>query len=311
MKKKKVISILKASGEIEAYSEEKVRRSLQNAGVGHSDIEYILHELNRKVFDGMSTKEIYRVAYRLLKKNSGHLAARYHLKRAIMELGPSGFPFEKFISEIFSRQGFSTSVGTFLEGKCITHEIDVIAQYKNQYLVMECKYHNSPGHVSDVKIPLYIHARFNDIKSNMTDKPEMKNKVLQGWVVTNTRFSYDAIQYGNCAGLRLLGWNYPLKGSLRQIIDSLGLYPITCLTSLAKFEKQRLLDNNIILCKEIDNAGEKLIRLGFQANRAKNIAREAYQLSQHLFEDAGRVDSPSSFFLTPTADSHFSEFKDK
>ena len=243
------IFITKASGEKSKYSEEKIRTSLKRVGANEEQIDTIIDQVAAQLYEGIPTKKIYKLAFNLLKEGSRHLAARYHLKQAIMELGPSGYPFEKYFSEILKKQGFETQVGMIVQGNCVTHEIDVIAKKENKVFVVECKYHNLRGIFCDVKIPLYINSRFLDVEKEWLKTLENKSTVHQGWLVTNTRFSSDAIQYGVCAGLKLLGWDYPVNESLKDQIDALGLYPITCLTSLTKTEKQRLLDMKFQITK--------------------------------------------------------------
>jgi hypothetical protein len=101
-------------------------------------------------------------------------------------------------------------------------------------------------------------------------------------VVTNTRFSNDAIQYGACIGLKLVGWDYPEKGSLKDMIDTLGLYPITCLTSLTKNEKEYLLEKKIVLCIELINNKFLLEQLKISANRVDTILQETHILCKQF-----------------------------
>jgi len=284
-RKRNQISITKASGEQAFFSPEKLKRSLLNAGASEEQSATIVDEIQPKLYGGISTKKIYRIAFNLLKATSNPLAAKYHLKRGIMELGPSGFPFEKFIGEILKQQGYSVRVGDIVKGKCVNHEIDVIAEKDNHHFMIECKYHNQPGTVSDVKIPLYIQARFKDVEAEWLQLPGHGTKFHQGWVVTNTRFSGDAIQYGICVGLHLLGWDFPLRESLKDQIDSLGLYPITCLTTLTKTEKQQLLQNNIVLCREICSNEGHLRKIGVSPSRIKSILEEGHQLCEPLIKN--------------------------
>jgi hypothetical protein len=282
MKKENKILITKASGESTPFSPDKLRKSLERAGADEGQIGRITEEVSSRLYEGIPTKKIYRIAFNMLKKSSGHIAAKYHLKQAIMELGPSGYPFEKYIGEILRYQGYKTTVGEIVQGQCVNHEIDVIAEVDHQHFMIECKYHNQPGIFCDVKIPLYIQARFKDVETQWLKLPGHSNEFHQGWVVTNTRFSSDAIQYGNCAGLKLLGWDYPIKGGLKDIIDKLGLYPITCLTTLTKIEKQLLLDRKIVLCKEICDNEQYLIQASVLPTRIKSVLEESHQLCQHL-----------------------------
>lgn len=274
--------VTKASGEKSRFSEKKLRNSLHRSGASEEQIEFITQEVGKRIFEGIKTKAIYKLAFALLRENSRPLAARYHLKQAIMELGPSGYPFEKYVAEILKYQGYQTKVGEIVQGHCVTHEIDVIAEKENHCYMIECKYHNLRGTFCDVKIPLYIQSRFKDVEAQWIKMSGHATTFYQGWVFTNTKFSIDAVQYGKCAGLNLIGWDYPVKGSLREQIDTLGLYPITCLTSLTKAEKGRLLENKIVLCKEIYTNKKVLEAAGVKPSRIYTIMKEAEQLCTHL-----------------------------
>jgi hypothetical protein len=280
--KNESLLITKASGKIVPFAEDKLRHSLKNAGANDSVIDTILNEIHPKLFQGITTKKIYRLAFNLLRESSGSLAARYHLKRAIMELGPSGYPFEKYVAALLSQQGYSVTTGQTIKGKCVSHEVDVVAKKDERYFMIECKYHNQPGTICDVKIPLYIQARFKDVEQQEGEIQGRATKFNQAWVVTNTRFSSDAIQYGICAGLNLIGWDYPKKGSLKNLIDSLGLYPVTCLVSLTKVEKQRLLDAKIVLSREICDTPQLLTEISVKPARIRTVLDEARNLCHQL-----------------------------
>lgn len=280
--KNESILITKATGELAPFNPEKLLQSLKRSGATEETARNISAEVSSKIYAGMSTKKIYSMAFGLLKNRSRPVAARYHLKTAIMELGPSGFPFEKYFAAILEAQGYVVRVGEIVNGRCVTHEIDVIAEKGNDFFMVECKYHNNRGIICDVKIPLYIHARFNDVEAVWLTEPEYQTKNRKGWVVTNTKFSADAIQYATCAGLKLVGWNYPFKESLKETIDNLGLYPITCLTTLSRKEKNFLLENKIVLCKEICEDPHWLLEAGITESRAKTIMAESTLLCKKL-----------------------------
>ncbi len=279
---KQDLIITKASGERDIFSEKKLRWSLQRAGANGEQINKIIDDISGKLYPGISTRKIYTLAFKLLRGSSRPSAAKYQLKRAIMELGPSGFPFEKFVGEIMRSQGYQVKVGELVKGQCVQHEIDVIAVRDNTQLMIECKYHNLQGTICDVKIPLYIQSRFKDVESQWIKAVDGKITNYQGVVVTNTRFSDDAIQYGTCAGLRLIGWDYPSKGSLKDQVDSQGLYPVTCLTSLTKREKQYLLDRKIVLAQELYNNKHLLMEARISPARMDSVVEEAYHLCQQL-----------------------------
>jgi len=228
--------------------------------------------------DGITTKEIYKMAFSLLRKSSRPSAARYKLKKAIYELGPSGFPFEKYIGAILTNEGFDTKVGVTVRGNCVNHEVSVVAQKDDKHFMIECKFHHRQGINCNVKIPLYIQSRFLDVEQQWVKRKGHEIKFHQGWIFTNTRFTSDAIKFGNCVGLQLVGWNYPKNGSLNQRIDESGLHPLTCLTTITNSEKQKLLNNGSVLCMELCNQPKLLKKVGINESRHKKILDEAHEL---------------------------------
>ncbi len=276
------ILITKANGDIVPFSVDKLRRSLRNAGASEEAAGDVADEILRSLESGATTKKIYRQAFDLLKQTNRPVAARYRLKEAIMALGPSGFPFEKYFGEILKHQGYSVQVGQIVQGRCVTHEIDVIAEKDNDQIMVECKYHNQPGKVTDVKVPLYIRSRFLDVKDVWEEQPQNRSKVHQGWVATNTRFTGDALRYGLCKGMHMVSWDFPQKSSLKDQIDTLGLYPITCLTTLTSQEKRLLLEKNIVLCKELCRQPDWLAQIGVTSLRIEKTMEEGRFLCQTL-----------------------------
>ena len=272
---KQSIHIKKASGEPAVFIPDKLTRSLRRAGAGEEMITRIMNAVNAQLYEGMPTKEIYRIAFRLLKKISKQTASKYKLKDAIFELGPAGFAFEQFIGEILKHEGYEIQLGTIVQGHCVTHEIDVIAIKAQHHFMVECKFHHNKGIFCNVKIPLYIQARFKDVEQQWKQLEGHQTKFHQAWVVTNTRFTKDAIQYGTCAGLHLLSWDYPSGNGLRDRIDRLKLYPITCLTSINFSEKQKLIEQKIILCEALSQKSKALLSIGIDPKRIPVILKEA------------------------------------
>tara|TARA_R110000765_G_C18905802_1_gene604502 strand:+ start:179 stop:1018 length:840 start_codon:yes stop_codon:yes gene_type:complete len=272
------INIIKASGEKAPFEIEKVISSLERAGADKLLIEEIVQDVEKAVYDGMTTKKIYQMAFRILKRKSRVSASRYKLKKALMELGPTGFPFEKFVGAILGREGFDTKVGIIVQGNCVQHEVDVIAQKENKHYMIECKYHSDQGRFCNVKIPLYIQSRFLDVEKQWEKQQGHKTKFHQGGVYTNTRFTTDAIQFGTCVGLMLTSWDYPKGNGLKERIDKSGLHPLTSLTTLTKAEKSKLLNKGIVLCKDINENPSLLEQIGIAKQRQKKILEDSEEL---------------------------------
>ncbi len=272
------MKILTASGERPDYSKEKVAGSLRRSGAKEHAIQDILKTLEKDLYEGMSTKQIYKLAYKLLKSQDGLTASRYKLKKAIFELGPTGFPFERFVGAVLEHSGYKVEIGKVVQGACVPHEIDVIAVKDEKKLFIECKFHGEQGRNCNVKIPLYIHARFQDIRNHRSQKGENVQVFNEGWVVTNTRFTKDALQYSHCVGLQLLSWDYPKYQGLKDRIDHLGLYPITVSSLLSGREKQFLLSRDIVLCRELLDNQFLLDQLEISPGRKKKILKEMEEL---------------------------------
>ena len=271
--------IVKTSGEAVRFSAGKLRKSLRHSGAPPGVVDKIVEKVAAEVYEGMSTREIYNRAFALLKSYKKPCASRYKLKKAIYELGPTGFPFEKFISAVLAHSGYETRTNHIYQGNCVAHEIDVVARRKEGITLIECKFHSDEGKKCNVKVPLYIYSRFQDIFQWSNQQGDTSQILKPGWVVTNTRFTGDAQQYGKCVGLYLLSWNYPPKNSLKRRIDRSGLYPVTVSTLLSSREKEFLLDRGIVLCKELLQKPFYLDHLGISDARKKRILGEFEQLT--------------------------------
>lgn len=270
--------ILKSSGEVVRFSPKKLRKSLSHSGASSEVVDEIVETVRREVYEGMPTWKIYNRAFALLRDYGESCASRYKLKQAIYELGPTGFPFERFISEVLSHSGFHTRINQEYRGKCVSHEIDVVATNEEGTRLIECKFHSDPGRKCDIKVPLYIHSRFDDILG-FEQAGKGRHTVLKtGWLVTNTRFTHDAQNYGTCVGLYLLSWDYPAQDSLKRRIDRSGLYPITVSPLLSAKEKQLLLERGPVLCREVLQKPQFLDQIGVAIPRKKKILSEFGQL---------------------------------
>lgn len=256
------IVIVKSTGKHEAFDEEKLRFSLLNSGASKEMTEEVIGHLKPELKNGMSTADIYRHAFSILNRISKPAAKSYSLRRAVMDLGPSGFPFEDFVAAVLTAKGFECLTRQTVLGGCVPHEVDVVAWNEKKLVMIEAKFHNELGAKSDLKVALYIKARFDDIKDNVFSYGGKNRKVTDCWLVTNTKFSSTAIHYAECKDMMLIGWNYPEEGSLHDMIEGEGLHPVTCLDSLSSQEKKVLLAGGVVLCSSIKNKPSILSMLG-------------------------------------------------
>jgi hypothetical protein len=245
------ITVVKRSGQREPFSEKKVRTSLERAGADNDLIDAIIQRVKGQLYDGISTKEIYGQVFALLRELQSPLVSRYDLKRSIMELGPSGFPFEIFVAGVLQAQGFTVEVGQMVQGKCIDHEVDILAQKGSRHFMIETKFHGQPGLKSDIRDAMYTYARFLDVEQAWVEFAGHRAHLHQAWLITNTKVTSRVRDYARCVDMRVTSWDYPSRASLRLMVEKSGLLPVTCLQSLGPEDKARLVEEGTIFCREL------------------------------------------------------------
>lgn len=269
-----VVLIKKASGQTEAFDITKLQTSLLNAGADEAAISHIAADITNWVYPGASTAKIYSRAFKILKRLKSSGASLYKLKKAISEIGPSGYPFEHFIGEIYKRRGFDVEVGIVIEGASVGHEMDVVASQGKIQILGECKYSVNQGFSVGIQVPLYVHSRVNDIIEKWEQEPQHKGKNYQTWIFTNGRFSADSIRYSKHTGIHLMGWDYPYDASLKLIIQREKLYPITILTNLTNDDKKHILSRGIVTCVQLQENPGILDRMDIPSRRRRYLYEE-------------------------------------
>lgn len=260
--------VTKASGDKELFDEAKLLTSIQRAGIAKEIEQKVFEHVKEELYDNIPTSEIYRHVMEFLSTSPvPYAASRYNLKKAIMELGPTGYPFEDFITRLLSCKGYKTSVRNIVKGTCITHEIDIIAEKDNERIMIEAKFHNTPGMKTNVHVAMYTKARFDDTKDF--------NGFTKAFIVTNTKVSEDALVYARCRDISVIGWNYPKLGNLRDLIEECGFMPITSLTSLSNAHKQALFKEGVVICKDIVTKPDALEAVGVSSKEKNKILDEA------------------------------------
>lgn len=268
------ILVKKAGGVMEPFNPDKLVNSLRRVGAEEDTIQRVLKEVQSEIHDGVTTGQIYRFAFKHLRNHSRPVSVKYSLRRALAELGPEGFHFEKYFAEILETKGYQTLNDQILQGACVPHEVDIVAWNEEKLHMIESKFHNEFGFKSDLKIALYVKARFDDIKENIFDYGGKKRHFTNGWLITNTKFTDLAIRYGECNGLTMIGWNYPPNGNLHNLIEESGLHPVTILESLTTEDKRKFIENDILLCRDVRGKTTIFSQLGFNDEKIKEIEAE-------------------------------------
>jgi hypothetical protein len=267
-----VIHVLKADGKSEDFSEQKLLDSIKRAGITENMQPLVVDHVKNNLYENIPSSEIYRHIEEFFgKSNDTPSKSKYSLKRALMELGPTGYPFETYISEVLKAKGYSTQVDQTLSGKCVNHEVDIIAIKENEKIMVECKFHNRPGIRSDLHVSLYTKARFDDLRE--------KHGFTKAMLATNTKITSDGLSYAQCENLDVLSWSFPEDESLRNIIEKYKLYPITQLSSISFSQKQEFLQKAIVLISQICNNSDLINQITIPNEKRDEILSEARNIS--------------------------------
>lgn len=236
------MQVIKFSGDSEKFDHKKIYRAVRNAGGSKKLASDAVKEVRNLVRENISTREIFEFLLKFLRREPG-VSQRYGIKRAIMSLGPTGFPFEQFFARVLEYHGYKTTTDNKLRGKRIIQEVDIVA-IKNKKWMIECKYHNEQGTITKLHPALYTYARFLDLGKYDFDAP---------WLVTNTKCSWDAVEYAKGVNLKITSWNYPQEESLQSLIMEKKLYPVTILWIVTKDILEKLYSANIVVARDLMN----------------------------------------------------------
>jgi len=267
------ITVIKRDGSEVPFDDHRVICSMERVGVPKELHDRVLAHIKEKVQadNTITTDEIFYHIREFLVGRDKKSALRFNLRQAIFELGPTGFPFEKYLGKIFADQGYKVQTDLIMEGECVSHEIDLLLEKDGKREVIEAKFHNQRVGKTDIHVLLYTYARFLDIKG--------KNNLDGVWVATNTKISTESIDYANCKGIKVLSWNYPQEWNLAEFVEKPKMYPVTTLTDLTTEEERRFIDNGIVLASDLLKISDEELRTKYLIDDKRiPVIRESAEL---------------------------------
>jgi Holliday junction resolvase len=266
--------VIKKTGIIEDFDENKIIQSLINVGADEVTASKICKTVYDKIPNLIRADDLWKITLKELKKYHLGFATKYNLKKAIYNLGPSGFPFERYFAKLLAEYGYETIIDEWIEGKCLNYEIDIVAVKDEERYIIECKFHNQAGVKSDLKTVLYVFGRWLDIKEKF---PYLKN-----WLATNTKITDEGIKFAECRNIKITAWKYPPSESLEKLIEQKGIYPVTILLSGNKFIYTNLIQNNFVIIQDLFRyKPEEISKMtGIELNKIRKLIDEAKNLSQ-------------------------------
>lgn len=278
-KRQKSKKIIKKGGGKELFTPQKLCDSMTMVGASPELAQQICSIVDESVESGTSTDQIFTTTKRYLKEFDPKISALYALERGLGALGPSGFIFEQYVAALFNEMDYDVQTNLHAEGEGVTHEIDVWAEKGNVVYVIEAKYRNDYASKTHINQVMYADARMQDIKRQARKQGDYREFYM--WVVTNTRFTDNAINYVEYRDMQLMGWDYPKYINLKKIVSDRKLYPVTILSSITKKLLKQFSADGVILVKTLTGITSQDLqnRYGVSRTMADKLVNEINELS--------------------------------
>jgi HJR/Mrr/RecB family endonuclease len=243
------LTVTKANGFKQPFNKDKVIRTAMRMGASRKTAYEIAEKIEQKLYDGMPSAKILQLIFLYMRKDKPNISHLYDLRKGL-SLMDSKPEFEKFIQTLLANNGFEVTQNQILTGKCGQHEVDAIAVRNGVKYLVEIKHHYSYHALTGLDESRIARAILEDVNEGY-ELGTTKHKIDNALLVTNTKYSDQAIKYAGCRNILLIGWNSPPNLSVQSMIEEKNLYPLSCLRSLRRSDRARLVDSGIVLIRQI------------------------------------------------------------
>ncbi|MFW9830973.1 MAG: ATP cone domain-containing protein [Candidatus Thorarchaeota archaeon] len=269
-----MVMVVKWDGRTEEFQAEKIVRTLTRMGAPQAVAEDIAEEIEETIEEGMTTKEVYNLALEALESHKEIIEFRRDLKDGLARIG-TGLDFEAYVRLLLTEYGYKVSSNLVLQGACISHEIDAIAERGNETVYVEVKHHSVLERYTPFEVTLAAKAKWDDLKAGCEQGLNdcTFDRVM---IVTNTRLTLHAQRYAECVGIDHFGWNIPRGRGIDWFIETKKLYPVTILRTITEEERDQLYAQRILTLKQLVQANPK--ELDLSEKRVTELVDETHRV---------------------------------
>ena len=184
-----------------------------------------------------------------MRKQKPAIKHLFDLKYGISLMVPKP-EFEAFIRILLVHSGFKVEPNTILRGLCGEHEADAIATKDGVTHFVEVKHHSSYHALTGLDESRIARAILEDVTEGYSHGLT-RIKIDRAMIVTNTRYSKHAINYGRCRDILQVGWSSPEFFGLREMVEKHKLYPLSCLRGISAKVRLRLVEAGVVVIKQL------------------------------------------------------------
>lgn len=266
--------VVKWDGRTEEFQAEKLVQTLTRMGAPQSIAEEIAEDIEESVEEGMTTKEVYTLAVQALETHKEIIEFRRDLKEGLARIG-TGHQFEEYVRLLLEEYGYKVSGNLVMQGACVSHEIDAIAERENETVYVEVKHHSVLERYTPFDVTLAAKAKWDDLQAGC-DQGLNDCAFDRVMIVTNTRLTKHAQRYAECVGIEHFGWNTPRGQGLDWFIEAKKLYPVTILRTITDEERDCLYAHGIFTLKQLVAVDPK--DSGLPAKRVAELIEETHRV---------------------------------
>jgi Holliday junction resolvase-like predicted endonuclease len=245
--------------------------------------EQVAGRVERRLYEGMATRVILSLVFQFLREYKPGVRHLFDLRRGISLMEPKP-EFERFVRVLLAHSGFEVTPNQVLRGKCGEHEVDGVAKKDGVTYFVEVKHHSSYHALTGLDESRIAQAVLEDAADGFAIGVN-DLKIDRAMIVTNTRYSEHAIQYGRCKNILQIGWSSPQYLGLRDMIEKGRLYPLSCLRGVNHEARMRLVNSGMMLIKELLNQdpGALAVKTGLPREIVGEIMEKARQSANELW----------------------------
>jgi hypothetical protein len=273
-----MVNVTKFDGSIEPFDRGKLVATARRLGAQRDVAERVVTRVERRVYEGISTRELLRMVRRYMNRYRPETKQRHDLRAAISLLR-SKPDWERYVQLLLRAHGYDVTPNCLVRGRCVTNELDAIARRAGEDRLIEVKHHVNPHTRTSLDVVREVWAIFEDVREGYAAG---LNAVLvtEAVIVTNTRFSKAAKTYAECRGVDRICWKGPEGCCLEAMIEEKRFYPVTLLRGLRRDDAAALGDVGVVTLHQLVAADTPALaaRAGVDVARLTPLRRAATTL---------------------------------